>query len=167
MDDPRFEFPRELSAELRIDLRRDPSPAAKLHGPDDMLTEHARRSVLALGEIETRRDRLGANDRDACEAGSQHDRLAREHPDRGHEPAVWTRRLVEEPFEFVGVDLVVPASADADGEAMYRRVGDQEASPSQKEERSHGSLIGQGNQTLFESLAPIVRGAPAQLRGQR
>jgi hypothetical protein len=26
-----------------------------------------------------------------------------------------------------------------------RRVGDQEASPSQKEERSHGSLIGQGN----------------------
>ena len=143
---PRFQFPRELAAELRVDLLRDPSPAAKLHRAHDMLAEHARRSILTIGEIEARGDRLWADDRNACEARSQHERLAREHPNRGHEPAVWSGRLVEELFEFVGVDLVVPASADADGEAVDRRVGDQEASPSQKEERSHGSLIGQGNQ---------------------
>jgi len=157
VDRPRFEFPRKPATELRVDLLCDPTPPTKLDPADDMFTEHARRPVFALGEVQPCSDRLRADHRHTGEARSHHDRFAREHPNRGHQPTIWPCGLIEEGFEFVGVDLVVPAAADADGEAVDRRVGVQEASPSQKEERSHGSPIGQENQPSEEAAFAISR----------
>ena len=115
----------------------DPTPSTKLDRPDDVLAENAWRPVLAFGEVQPCSDRLRADHWHAGEARPHYDRFAREHPNRGHEPTIRPCGLIEEGFKFVGVDLVVPAAADADGEAVDRRVGVQEASPSQKEERSH------------------------------
>jgi len=54
------------------------------------------------------------------------------------------RILVEEVFEFVGVDLAVSATLNSDGEAVDAGFGVQRAISSQREERSHESLIRQG-----------------------
>ena len=128
-----------------MDLTGDPSPAAKLDGPYDMLAEDAWRPILALAQLHPHRYRRAADDWDARKARPHDDRLAGEHPQRGHQPAARPGGLIEEIFEFVGVDLPVPAGTNANGEAMDRRFGAQRVSPSQKEERSHEVSIGQGN----------------------
>lgn len=102
-------------------------------------------ATLALAQLHPHRHWRGADQWDAREARPHDDRLACEHPDRGHQPLARPGRLVEEVFEFGGVDLAVSATLNSDGEAVDAGFRVQRAISSQREERSHESLIRQGN----------------------
>jgi hypothetical protein len=157
-------LPREPSGELRVDLSRNPSPAAKFDGADDLLTENPLRSmVFAFNEVQPYRSGFGTDHRHAEETRPHDLRRSREHPDRGHDPAARPDGLIEEIFEFETVDLASAAAVGPDGEAVDRGVGVQRASPSQQEEGSHEVRIGQEN-SRRKPVAKAISAKPFRQR---
>lgn len=134
LDCPDFTLPGKLAAELRKDLLGDPSPAAKLHGADNVLAQDALRLASAARQIDARRGGLWANHRHALDGGPRQHRWASEHPHRCHEPLTRPSLLIEETFEFFVIDIAVVAKVNSDGEAVDADRTAQRAISSQKKD---------------------------------